>query len=102
MIRLASWLCAVSLLSGCVADRAAVKPDGAGETRVYEVAGMACPGCEGGLCKLVNKLEGVASSRADWEANKLWVSFEPGVEPDDERVFGAIRRANFTPNERRE
>jgi len=70
------------------------------EIRTYEVFGMDCPGCHGGLEKLVNGIDGVSNSRANWEKQKLVVIIAPGAQVSDERIFEAVRRANFTPGKR--
>ena len=49
------------------------------ETRVYEVFGMDCPGCHGGLEKLVKKLPAIEQAEANWEKKQLVVSVRPGA-----------------------
>jgi copper chaperone CopZ len=61
---------------------------------------MDCPGCHGGLEKLVKKIPGILDTKANWEKNRLTVTVRQGSELDDKDVFDAIRRANFTPGER--
>ena len=70
------------------------------ETRVYEVVGMACPACGGGLVKLCKKLPAVLKAKAIWVKNRLEITVKPGAELDDEAVFEAIKKANFTPGKR--
>lgn len=70
------------------------------EIRVYEVYGMDCPGCHGGVEKLVNKIPAVEKSQANWKTKELAVVVRAGSELDDEEVYDAIRRANFTPGKR--
>jgi hypothetical protein len=97
-------LAAVVLASaGCAgADRsAAALPQDAGlEIRVYEVFGMDCPGCHGGLEKLVLRIPAVQAAKANWEQKKLTVTLQPGIGLDDKEVYKAIRQANLTPGER--
>ena len=91
------------LTAGCAtADRTvSTEPVNAdSEVRVYEVFGMDCPGCHGGLEKLVLRVPGVAAAEANWEQKRLTVTVSPGVELDDQAVLEAIRQANFTPGER--
>jgi copper chaperone CopZ len=71
-----------------------------GEVRIYQVYGMDCPGCHGGLENLVNKIPGVKDSRANWEKQSLQVVLDPEDEVDDQSIYEAIRKANFTPGER--
>jgi copper chaperone CopZ len=70
------------------------------ETRVYEVFGMNCPGCHGGLEKLVKKISAVQEAEANWQKKQLVVFVRPEVELNDEDIYDAIRRANFTPGKR--
>ncbi|MEE8404313.1 MAG: cation transporter [candidate division Zixibacteria bacterium] len=85
---------------------AATKPDFAelisegNEIRIYEIFGMDCPGCHGGLENLVNKVPGVISSEANWEKQQLRVVLYANVEVDDNAIYEAIKRANFTPGQR--
>lgn len=70
------------------------------EIRIYEVFGMDCPGCHGGLNKLVKKISAVQQSEANWMKKRLVVTVKPGAELSDEDIYDAIRRANFTPGKR--
>jgi copper chaperone CopZ len=70
------------------------------ETRVYEVFGMNCPGCHGGLEKLVKKILAVQEAEANWQKKQLIVMVRTEVELNDEDIYDAIRRANFTSGER--
>ena len=89
--------------AGCAAadHSVAAKPQGAGiEVRIYEVFGMDCPGCHGGLEKLVLRIPAVQAADANWEQKKLTVTVRPGADLDDQDVHEAIRKANFTPGKR--
>ncbi len=70
------------------------------ESRVYEVFGMNCPGCHGGLEKLVKKLAAVEQAKANWLKKQLVVTVRPEVELNVEDIYDAIRRSNFTPGNR--
>ena len=70
------------------------------ETRAYEVFGMNCPGCHGGLEKLINKIPAVQDSKANWLQKQLVVTVRPEAELKDEDIYDAIKRANFTPGNR--
>lgn len=89
-------------LLGC----AATKPDidalvnEGSELRIYEIFGMDCPGCHGGLENLVNKIPGVITSKANWEKQQLKVVLHPNAEVDDSAIYSAIKQANFTPGKR--
>jgi copper chaperone CopZ len=70
------------------------------ETRVYEVFGMDCPGCHGGLEKLVKNIPSIHDAKANWKEKQLMVTVKPGYTLDDEEIYDAIRRANFTVGKR--
>lgn len=72
----------------------------ASETRVYEVFGMDCPGCHGGVEKLLKKIAAVQSVEANWKKKILMVTVKPGETLNDEDVYEAIRLANFSPGKR--
>ena len=70
------------------------------QTRIYEVFGMNCPGCHGGLEKLVKKIPAVKDARANWIKKQIHITLKPGAQLNDEDIYDAIRRANFTPGKR--
>lgn len=70
------------------------------ETRVFEVFGMDCPGCHGGLENLIDAIPGVAGSKAAWEEKSVTVIVEEGADVGDADIVAAIKKANFTPGER--
>ncbi len=78
----------------------AVESMEASKARVYEVFGMNCPGCHGGLEKLVKKIPDVQQAKANWVKKQLTVTVKPGAELNDEDIYDAIRRANFTAGKR--
>ena len=67
------------------------------ETKVYEVFGMDCPGCHGGLEKLLNQHEAIISSQADWVNKRVTIVMISNSGISDNDIFELIRRANFTP-----
>jgi len=71
-----------------------------GEIRVYEVFGMDCPGCHGGLEKLVKAVDGVVAAQASWQEKRLTVTVAEGAELSDDAIREAIARANFSSGER--
>ena len=93
-----TFLLLVGLCSGVMAGEAAAPETG--ETRIYEVYGMDCPGCHGGMEKLVGKLPQVKAAKANWKKKQLVVEMVPGASLDDELVHDAIERANFTLGKR--
>ena len=93
---------AIGLAIGCGSSRKSIE-ELAGEDseiRVYEVFGMDCPGCHGGVENLVNSLDGVVASRANWEQKKLTVLVSKSAQVSDQMILDAIRQANFTPGKR--
>jgi hypothetical protein len=67
------------------------------ETRVYEVFGMDCPGCHGGLEKLLNQHEAIVGSKADWVNQRVTIYIKLDSEISENEIFELIERANFTP-----
>ncbi|NIN00835.1 MAG: DUF3347 domain-containing protein [candidate division Zixibacteria bacterium] len=72
------------------------------DIRIYEVFGMDCPGCHGAVEKLVKKIPAVEAAEANWKEQHLTVTVRPGSELDDEEIYDAVRRANFTPGKRKQ
>ena len=97
-----SLILIITFFNSCLSERAkpALDSNENIETRIYEVFGMDCPGCHGGVEKLVNKIPGVIDSGANWEKKQIVVRIRRGEEISDEAIFDAIRRANFTPGKR--
>ena len=90
-------------ITGCSQPEQSVPTDSIAQqdgVRVYEVFGMDCPGCHGGLEKLVKKIPAVQEAQANWQQQRLTVAVRPGSELNDDAIYDAIRRANFTPGER--
>ena len=81
-------------------DSAAVTDTLNTRVRVYEVFGMDCPGCHGGIEKLVNNVPAVINSKANWEKQELRIWIDPAKDVKDEDIIDAIERANLTPGER--
>ena len=106
MIRYSCWLLVLWALLVCGAGCTTTNPNesvkftGDSETRVYEVFGMDCPGCHGGLEKLVKKIPAIEHAEANWQKKRLVVSVRAGAELSDEDIYDAIRRANFTVGKR--
>ncbi len=106
MIRYKCWFLVFSALLVCgtscttTNSNESIKSAKDSETRVYEVFGMDCPGCHGGLEKLVKKIPAIQQAEANWKKKQLVVSVQPGAELSDEDIYDAIRRANFTAGKR--
>ncbi len=98
LVLFALFVCA----TGCATmDRDVVKEaNGEFEIRIYEVFGMDCPGCHGGLNKLVKNIPEVQQVESNWKEKRLVVTVRPGAQLNDEDIYDAVRRANFTPGKR--
>ena len=92
----------IGLMSCTAADQSVMTEpsDQDAEIRIYEVFGMDCPGCHGALEKLVEKIEAVQQAEANWKEKQLAVTVRPDAELNDEDIYDAIRRANFTVGDR--
>ena len=66
------------------------------DTLVYIVYGMDCPGCEVGLEKQVNKIEGIKFSDANWRKQELRIVMvqDSALNPDE--LEKRVKKANFT------
>ena len=97
-----SVLVIIYLAVGCGSGRNSFEKylENGNEIRVYEVFGMDCPGCHDGLENLVNKIPGVADSKANWEKQIIQVALNATTDVSDQSVFDAIKKANFTPGKR--
>lgn len=92
----------MSMVTGCTNKQAKTPEisDDEREIRIYEVLGMDCPGCHGGVEKLVLKIPAVLSAQANWKDQRLVVTVKRGSALNDDLVYDAIRRANFTAGRR--
>ena len=61
---------------------------------------MDCPGCHGGLEKLVKKIPAIQAAKANWVKKQLVVAVRPEAELSDDDIYDAIKRANFTAGKR--
>jgi copper chaperone CopZ len=65
-------------------------------TEIVEVRGMHCGGCERTVGAAVGALAGVERADADFVAEEVLVTFDPGRVRLDE-IRTAVREAGFTP-----
>jgi copper chaperone CopZ len=95
------FLPTILMIIGCGGGKnITLQPEEGTEIRIYEVFGMDCPGCHGGLEKLINKIPGVMESQANWQEQSLAVRIKEDSELSDDEIFEAVRKANFTPGKR--
>ncbi len=66
----------------------------------YEVFGMDCPGCHGGVNNLIEKIPGVLKAEASWKKKLVIITIKEGEKVEDKKILKAIRDANFTPGKR--
>jgi copper chaperone CopZ len=92
----------IGLMSCAATDRSVIAEPAEQnlEIRIYEIFGMDCPGCHGAVEKLVKKIPAVQDAKANWEKKELAVTVRPGGQLNDEDIYDAIRRANFTAGDR--
>lgn len=57
------------------------------------VAGMACNGCEQAVEEELNNVDGVTHAEADHEADRVHVSTDADVDPEE--LHAAIQRAGY-------
>lgn len=100
------WLTTILVFSliiilGCGSKSGAIqlKAEKGTFLKTYEVFGMDCPGCHGGVEKLVNKIPGVIASQANWKEKKLVVKVSQTDQVTDEEICDAVKKANFTCGE---
>lgn len=76
--------------------------DSAKQVRVvsYQVFGMDCPGCQSALEKQVNKIDGVAGSKASFKKKLVEIEFKPDANVSDKEIEKRIKKANFTPGKK--
>jgi copper chaperone len=68
----------------------------AARTEVVAVRGMHCGGCERTVGSAVEGVPGVGSARADFVAEEVEVTFDPG-QTDLDAIRAAVRAAGFIP-----
>ncbi|MCH7612932.1 MAG: cation transporter [Candidatus Marinimicrobia bacterium] len=67
---------------------------------VYQIFGMDCPGCHGGVEKLLKKINGIKSAKANYLKQEVFLVLEPDSKLDEKAVREAIEAANFTMGKR--
>ncbi len=98
IIALVALTLAIFLIGCASTPKPATAPSD--ETRIYEIFGMDCPGCHGGVENLVREVDGVVDAEASWQDKRLKVMVAVGADPSDDAIGDAIARANFTLGKR--
>lgn len=66
------------------------------DTIIFNIYGMDCPGCEGGLEKQVNKITSVEFSDANWLKQELRIVLKQDSTLDSEALTKRVKKSNFT------
>lgn len=66
------------------------------DTLIFNVYGMGCPGCEGGLEKQINKIPSIEFSKANWLKQELVIVLKQDSTLNSESLKKRIKKANFT------
>ncbi len=67
---------------------------------VFQIFGMDCPGCHGGVEKLLKKINGIKSAKANYLKQEVILVLGPDSKLDEKAVREAIEAANFTMGKR--
>lgn len=87
---------AAIVLLGCATSIQTPQQEHASTQTTYEVFGMDCPGCHGGLEKNLKKIPGVVTASANWKKKMVTITVESGREIDSAAIRKAIKDSNFT------
>lgn len=88
-------LTAIILFVGCATDQTP-HPGSATVQTTYEILGMDCPGCHGGLEKNLKKIPGVTSASANWKKQTVTITTEGERQIDLSEIRKAVEQSNFT------
>jgi hypothetical protein len=95
---LVAVLC-LACLSGCAGSRDAA-PDQTAQTVTYQVFGMDCPGCHGGLEKNLLKIPEVVLAQANWKAQIVTIGLKAGADVPEAAIEAAVVNSNFSIGKR--
>lgn len=96
-VLLVTALGTLSLLAGCSTPTPSMDhADSRGNTATYEVYGMDCPGCHGGLEKNLEKIPGVLKADANWKQQRVTLSMDETTAVSAEQITQAVNDSNFT------
>ena len=98
-MRLWCWLpMMVVLVAGIGCSTSPSRTDQVATRQIeYEVLGMDCPGCHGGLEKNLRKVPGVVNAHANWKAQRVVIDVAVDAQVEPGQIDQAIRDSNFTP-----
>jgi len=89
-------IAAAGLITGCATSRPLAQEDHSSDEVVYEVFGMDCPGCHGGVEKNLVKLSGVVAASANWKQKTVTLHVAEGAAVEDAQIKQAVEDSNFT------
>ena len=97
LIGLASFF----FISGCAtAPEDSNSTVASGNTITYEVFGMDCPGCHGGLEKNLLKVPGVTEAAANWKEQRVTLLVDNADAVSEAAINQAVEESNFTLGKR--
>ena len=86
----------VVALVGCKTTPPATETEAATTQTGYEVFGMDCPGCHGGLEKNLRKIDGVVDASANWSKKTVTITMKEGAQVDPAEIEKAVKDSNFS------
>lgn len=90
-------LVALGFLAGCSTSKTSrISEDHPRNTITYEVYGMDCPGCHGGLEKNLEKIPGVLDASANWKQQRVTLIVDEPALVSAEQITQAVEDSNFT------
>jgi copper chaperone CopZ len=86
-----------ALLAGCSTPTAETEQkEFSSHAVTYEVYGMDCPGCHGGLEKNLKKIPGVLEATANWKQKRVTLSLDEAADVPEDQIVRAVEDSNFT------
>ncbi len=89
----------LTYFTGC-ATRSTLSQNPNVEMLTYEVFGMDCPGCHGGLEKNLSKIPGVVDVTANWKEQMVIIHVQKDHTIDISEIEAAVHNSNFTLGKR--
>ena len=87
----------LAITAGCSTPVPQVnQPNPSKNAVTYEVYGMDCPGCHGGLEKNLEKIPRVLAASANWKQQRDTLSLEEEATVSPEQITQAVEDSNFT------
>ena len=93
---IAVLICGMVLSCGCATTRQTPHSTTGMVQKTYEVFGMDCPGCHGGLEKNLLKIPGVVAAKANWKRKTVTITSKKETLVEASEIGKAIQNSNFT------